>query len=188
MNKKYVVGSRVNRWTVIAILDREPRYMCRCDCGVEKETRMSKGMSLSCGCMRSELLRKIYAEKRSRGIFNHSKKHGLSQTREYRSWKHAINRCHNSKNDGYHLYGGRGITVCPQWHGDAGFMQFLQDMGPRPEKTSLDRIDPNGNYEPGNCRWADDKTQIANRRVVVQVSLERLRKLEAFARSHGVII
>lgn len=99
-----------------------------------------------------------------------------------------VMRCTFPQNDGYHLYGGRGISVAPQWLGKEGFIQFLKDMGPRPEKTSLDRINPDGNYEPLNCRWADDKTQIQNRRVVVQVSLARLRKLEAFAKSHGVSI
>lgn len=183
-SRAYSVGDRKNKWTVIGEFDEAPRYLCRCDCGTEKRLR-SPLSSGSCGCQRGALLRENYANKRKRGIYNWARKHGLSQTREYRSWKHAINRCHNPNNDGFHLYGARGIVVCEQWLGDKGFEQFLKDMGERPPKTSLDRIDPNGNYEPNNCRWADDKTQIANRRTVVQISLDRLRRLEAFAASHG---
>ena len=71
-------------------------------------------------------------------------------------------RCSNPKNISYRYYGARGVTVCIRWQ---NFSAFLADMGPRPSVThSIDRIDPNGNYEPVNCRWADLKTQRANRR------------------------
>lgn len=72
------------------------------------------------------------------------------------------NRCYNPKCPRYKDWGGRGIRVCDRWL--ASFEAFYADMGPRPPKTSIDRIDVNGNYEPGNCRWADIKTQRANRR------------------------
>jgi len=62
----------------------------------------------------------------------------------------------------FDLYGGRGITVCQEWLHD--FARFYRDLGPRPEGTTLDRIDPDGNYEPGNCRWADAFVQNQNRR------------------------
>ena len=87
--------------------------------------------------------------------------HGMSNTPTYRSWAHMLDRCRNPKNDSWDYYGGRGITVCEEW---TDFAQFLADMGERPEGTSIDRIDVDGNYEPGNCRWADHTTQINNRR------------------------
>lgn len=93
-------------------------------------------------------------------------KHGAAvggrRTREYRSWSSMISRCCNTNAPNYYLYGARGITICERWRHD--FSAFLADMGSRPDGTSLDRINGAGNYEPGNCRWADQKTQIANRR------------------------
>lgn len=82
----------------------------------------------------------------------------------YSVWKNMINRCYNEKNRSYKDYGGRGIKICEKWLGEDGFRNFAEDMGPRPEGYSIDRIDNNGNYEPGNCRWATSKQQGRNTR------------------------
>ena len=87
--------------------------------------------------------------------------HGMSRTREYRTWKAMHTRCRNPLVLAFKNYGGRGITVCKRWH---LFENFYADMGPRPKEKSIDRVDNNGNYELKNCRWATRKEQRANSR------------------------
>ena len=83
--------------------------------------------------------------------------------REYSSWAAMRDRCLCKTHKCYFRYGGRGIKICPQWNPPHGFRQFLEDMGPRPPHTSLDRIDVNGDYEPPNCRWATPRMQNSNK-------------------------
>lgn len=90
-----------------------------------------------------------------------------ASTRTYRTWNHMKQRCENPNNDNFAHYGGRGISVCERWR---SFENFLADMGERPAGTSLDRIDVNGNYEPGNCRWATQKVQRSNERRTFHVT------------------
>lgn len=91
-------------------------------------------------------------------------RHGMRGTPTYKSWNTAKQRCFNSRHHKYHLYGGRGVTMCDRWR--SSFADFLADMGERPAGTTLDRY-PNkdGNYEPGNCRWATATQQNNNRSI-----------------------
>jgi hypothetical protein len=89
-----------------------------------------------------------------------------------------LNRCYTPSAPNYHLYGGRGITVCEQWRGKDGFPQFYADLGKRPKGCSLDRIDSDGNYEPGNVRWATAKEQSNNRRDTPEYRATRIASLD----------
>lgn len=108
-------------------------------------------------------------------LYEPSLKHGHTRntkpTPTYISWANMMARCRAVSGANYRNYGSRGIVVCERW---AKFENFLTDMGERPDGTSIDRIDNDGNYDPGNCRWTDISTQIGNRR--------RSRYLEAFGR------
>lgn len=96
---------------------------------------------------------------------------------EYYALRNAIHRCHSDKNSQYSDYGGRGIIVCDEWRGDDGFQKFINHIGPKPSSDlTLDRIDNDGNYEPGNVRWTTRLKQVTNRRRKNLVTIENESK------------
>lgn len=124
----------------------------------------------------------------SRDLSTYHRKHGgkanRTATPEYAVWSLMRDRCNNPANKSYSYYGGRGISVTPRWD---DFALFLADMGPRPSGSTIDRVKSDGNYEPGNCRWATRKEQSRNRdycRRVTWQGAERL--LWELAEEHGI--
>jgi hypothetical protein len=107
--------------------------------------------------------------------------HGMSRTPEYQSWNSMIERCYNQNVEGYPHYGGRGITVCKKWR--ESFESFLNDMGQKPSGMRfIDRIDPDGNYEPNNCRWVSSVVSNRNRRFN-KLSLEKAKDIRKMKKS-----
>lgn len=134
-------------------------WTCRCDCGTVLEVNsesVTAGRTASCGC-RSEATR-------FRKTHGHSRANSGAPSETYVSWTRMKDRCMNEKHESYHRYGGRSIRICERWLDS--FENFLLDMGERPVGMSLDRINNEGNYEPGNCRWATPKQQAMNRSLI----------------------
>lgn len=145
---------------------------CRCDCGVEKWISrfcVIYNKQQSCGCLRIEVVSDMMRRKNTK----HNQAHTSCQSATYRSWSAMKTRCYNKNSRDYGGWGARGIIVCDRWK--KSFLDFYEDMGARPDGMTLDRIDPNGNYEPSNCRWATPKTQINNRRDTRIVELNGIK-------------
>ena len=166
-NEQSLKDETGNRYGNLVVLERSfsnkndsrARWLCQCDCGLTSivaGNSLRIGKTKSCGCQRYEHLM----------TQKHSKIHGMYQHPIYRVWVGMTARCLNPDHPDYKYYGARGISVCKLWlESPRPFIDWIdENLGIRPEGYSLDRIDNEGNYEPGNLRWATIKQQNNNRR------------------------
>jgi hypothetical protein len=173
-----LTGQKFGFWSVlkrdIGSASPAARWICECQCkkctGFIKSIAsadLRKGASRSCGSLRSQV------------TTARSLKHGYNKRGQrnptYNAWTAMINRCTNANCPQFSYYGDSGITVYPAW---LKFENFLADMGEKPDsELSLDRVNPNGNYEPSNCRWATAIEQAAHRRPSGQMSIEEVDEI-----------
>jgi hypothetical protein len=147
-------GQIFGRLTVLhRVAAKRVKWRCLCVCGQLTEVdagKLQSGHTSSCGC--------YHRERRVEALITHGQS---KRTRAYQSWVSMRRRCLNPTDAKYPIYGGRGITICEAW---SDFAQFFADMGHPPEGYTIDRVDPNGNYEPTNCRWATPYQQAQNMR------------------------
>jgi hypothetical protein len=156
--------------------DHRALWLCACECGERKVVSgksLTSGNTTTCGCGKQLAMATARAARRP--------PHPAARKRAYSIWGGMLSRCSDPKNPQFKNYGGRGITVCAQW---LEFECFLADMGLPPDGLSIDRVDNDRGYEPGNCRWATAKEQARNKRtnVFVEFNGERLTVQEWAAR------
>lgn len=155
-----VPSHRYGLWTVLGLADKvnnNYRVYVKCDCGIEKIVyllTLINGSSKSCGCLR----RKLASERQSK---YGGKPLSGDAKRAYNAFKNMHRRCSDPRDKSYKYYGARGISVCETWQ---DFEVFVADMGLPPKGGTIDRINNDGNYEKGNCKWNSAKEQNNNRR------------------------
>lgn len=171
------------QWTVLGNGTKPGFWLCRCSCGTEREVNkknIKSQVSRSCGkCIMLDVLAAAQKDN-PRGT-----KHGMSGTSEYAAWAHMKDRCLNPESECWDDYGGRGITVCERW---LKFENFIEDVGLKPSpELKLDRIDNEGNYEPGNCRWTTQLEQSRNSRRTKHIEYNgRTQCIQAWADEFGM--
>ena len=175
---KDLTGQTFERLTVVSRAenskDGQARWNCKCVCGnttIVSGVYLRRGKIKSCGCY----MREVIAD-----IGRQSKIHGESKTRLYRVWRGIKQRVNDPNRAKYKYYGGRGITICPEWdHSYETFRDWALSHGYDPNakfgECTIDRIDMNGNYEPSNCRWVSIAENNRNRRSKTQVKLDNLK-------------
>jgi hypothetical protein len=153
---KNIRGEKFGKLTVLHFIKinsaGSATWRCKCDCGKEINAslkQLRKKSFISCGCVTKD--KKLKAREGS--IYNHPL---------YSTYSGMLRRCYGKRTKTYKSYGAKGVEVCKKWR--LSFEEFVKDMGERPEGFTLDRINPFGNYEPENCRWADAETQAKNKR------------------------
>lgn len=172
-----LIGLRFERFIVIAdaapliytppsgVAVKHRASLCKCECGTEivvRNSSLKNGSKQSCGCANAP----------------------YSNTPTWRSWTMMKARCFTTACTSYPYYGGRGITVCERW---LNYEKFVSDMGLRPEGTSIERINGDGHYEPGNCRWATKQEQSENKSSTLRFTINGFTGcLNAVARHFGI--
>lgn len=174
-------GQCIGRLFVVAragSISDKAAWLVQCECGTIKTVIGSNlGHTRSCGCLQRELAKAQFT--------THSHGSTRARSREYGSWRAMKDRCLCPSNVNFANYGALGITICERWVNSFG--SFLADMGPRPPRTSLDRINGKGNYEPGNCRWATPKQQTDNRANMLKVEADGVvYTAHDYAKLHGI--
>lgn len=162
---KNEIGNRYGRLVVLSLLSKRRNghaaWLCQCDCGKTCEVfgqNLRRDFTKSCGCLSIEKIK------------DRSTTHGFKKDRKtpplYNVWAGIKQRCYNSNNESFHNYGGRGILIAKEWENDfASFARWIEsNLGSRPPRTTLDRIDNDEGYVPGNLRWANSSEQNSNRR------------------------
>lgn len=152
-------------------------FICSCGKGplVLDPANVKIGNTLSCGCLQKEKAGVVGKCNTKHGHFKNNK-----SSPEYKTYESMRARCYNPNNDNYHDYGGRGVVVYAEWLGKGGFLRWLAHMGQRLPGTTIDRFpNPDGNYEPGNVRWATTREQANNKRNTIHV--EHKGKKQAIA-------
>lgn len=170
MRRKYNIGDKFGQLTIlnndIEVTKRKYYVLCKCDCGKEKiinKYELGKGI-ISCGCKSKEFLIKM------------NTKHNLCNHRLHSIWTNMKQRCNNPKAINYKNYGGRGIKICKEWNEFIVFYNWATNNGYE-EILTLDRINVEGDYDPDNCTWSNNKTQSRNRRNNKELTINGETKL-----------